>query len=77
MALDPKQKARLVVAAVAVQAVIAAVTLRDIRKRPAAAIRGPKPLWRLLGTANTTGSLAYWIVGRKRGVDVTAFSQQQ
>lgn len=68
MALDSKQKARLVVIATAVQAVVAAVTLRDIKKRPAAAVRGPKPLWRLLGTVNTTGSAAYWIIGRKRGV---------
>lgn len=65
MALSKDQKARLVVVAVAVQAVIAALTVRDINRRPDEAIRGPKRLWRLLGTVNTTGSAAYWIVGRK------------
>jgi len=65
MALTKDQKTRVVILAVAVQGAIAALTLRDINKRPKEAIRGPKRLWRLLGTLNTTGSAAYWIVGRK------------
>ena len=67
MALTKDQKTRLVAVAVVVQGVIAALTLRDINKRPAQAVRGPKRLWRVLGTVNTTGSAAYWIIGRKRG----------
>jgi len=67
MALTKDQKTRLVAVAVIVQGVIAALTLRDINKRPAQAVRGPKRLWRVLGTVNTTGSAAYWIIGRKRG----------
>jgi hypothetical protein len=66
MALSKEQKARLVILAVTVQGAIAALTVRDINKRPAEAIRGPKRLWRILGTVNTTGSAAYWILGRKR-----------
>ena len=66
MALDNTQKARLAVAAVAVQAAVAAVTIRDINRRPREAVRGPKALWRLLGGANTLGSVAYWVLGRKR-----------
>lgn len=66
MALDRTQKTRVVIAAVLVQAAIAAVTVRDLNRRPAEAVRGPKPLWRLLGSANTLGSLAYWLVGRRR-----------
>lgn len=66
MALDRTQKTRVVIAAVLVQAAIAAVTVRDLNQRPAEAVRGPKPLWRLLGSANTLGSLAYWLVGRRR-----------
>ena len=72
MALTKDQKTRLVIVAVAVQAVIAALTVRDINHRPAEAIRGPKRLWRLLGSINTTGSVAYWIVGRKRGVELSS-----
>jgi len=68
MALTKDQKTRLVAVAVVVQAVIAALTIRDINSRPAESIRGPKRLWRLLGSVNTTGSAAYWIIGRKRGV---------
>jgi hypothetical protein len=66
--LDNPKKARLVVAAVAVQAAVAAVTIRDINHRPKEAVRGPKMLWRLVGGANTLGSVAYWVLGRKRSV---------
>ncbi len=74
MALTKDQKTRLVVVAVAVQAVVAALTIRDINNRPDEAIRGPKRLWRLLGSINTTGSAAYWILGRKRGVQLSSGS---
>lgn len=63
---NKKTDPRVVVGAIAVQAAIAAVTLRDIAQRPADRIRGPKWLWRIFGTANTAGSAAYWLVGRKR-----------
>ena len=43
-----------------------AVTWRDLRRRPDAAVRGSKRLWRLAATLNTTGSLAYWLFGRRR-----------
>lgn len=72
MALDTKQKARLVLATVALQAGLATVTVRDINRRPKQAVRGPKLLWRLVGSANTLGSIAYWVLGRKRGVAVDA-----
>ena len=61
-----RRQARIVGAAVVVQLVIGLVTLRDISRRPADRVRGPKWLWRILGTANTSGSAAYWILGRKR-----------
>jgi len=71
MALTKDQKARLVILAVTVQGAIAALTIRDLNKRPAEAVRGPKKLWRVLGTVNTTGSAAYWILGRKATKRVT------
>jgi hypothetical protein len=42
------------------------LTWRDIRQRPEDQIRGSKTLWRVLSAANTTGSGAYWLVGRRR-----------
>jgi hypothetical protein len=44
---------------------VTAVTWRDIGRRPAREIRGSKTLWRILSGANTTGSLAYVLVGRR------------
>jgi len=63
--LSPQQK-RVVGAAVAVQLVIGLLTLRDVSRRPAEKVRGPKWIWRILGTANTAGSATYWLVGRRR-----------
>jgi hypothetical protein len=63
--LTPRQ-ARIVGVAVVVQLLIGALTLRDISRRPADRVRGPKWLWRIVGTANTSGSAAYWLIGRKR-----------
>ena len=60
------QQARIVTIAVVAQLVIAALTLRDLSRRPADQVRGPKWLWRILGTANTSGSAAYWLLGRRR-----------
>ncbi|MDH2416551.1 hypothetical protein [Nocardioides sp. CER19] len=63
--LTQSQK-RMVGAAVVVQLVVGLLTLRDISRRPADRVRGPKWLWRIAGTANTSGSAAYWLIGRKR-----------
>ena len=59
------QQTRIVGVAVAAQLVIGLITLRDISRRPAEKVRGPKWLWRILGTANTAGSATYWLVGRR------------
>ncbi|MGY1742250.1 MULTISPECIES: hypothetical protein [unclassified Blastococcus] len=59
---------RLVVAGVVVDSVAKAVALRDLRRRPAAQVCGPRWLW---GTAIAlTGSagavpLAYLLLGRR------------
>jgi hypothetical protein len=60
-----QKQTRIVGVAVAAQLVIGLLTLRDISRRPADKVRGPKWLWRILGTANTSGSAAYWLVGRR------------
>ncbi|HEX4434423.1 MAG TPA: hypothetical protein VH012_06320 [Acidimicrobiales bacterium] len=67
--LNAQQKKLLVVVLV-VHLILARFTLRDLRRRPAAAVRGPKRLWRVWAATNTSGSVAYWLVGRRRGVTV-------
>jgi hypothetical protein len=42
-------------------------TWRDLRNRMDTQIRGTKRLWRVWSAANTLGSVAYWLVGRRRG----------
>jgi hypothetical protein len=44
-----------------------AVTLIDIKRRPASQIRGPKQLWTTLSLVNwLIGPIAYFIFGRRR-----------
>jgi hypothetical protein len=40
---------------------------RDIHRRPADEIRGPKLLWRLFCLTNTLGPAVYFRWGRRRG----------
>jgi hypothetical protein len=61
-----QKQARIMAVAVAAQLAVGALTLRDISRRPAQKVRGPKWLWRIVGTANTGGSAAYWVLGRRR-----------
>ncbi len=64
--LTDQQKVILGISLV-VHAVIVVFTLRDLRRRPADAVRGPKWMWGVAATLNTSGSAAYWIFGRRRG----------
>ena len=63
--LDERQR-RILVLVLVVHVILARLTLRDLRRRPVSAVRGPKRLWRIWATTNTTGSAAYWLVGRRR-----------
>ena len=57
----------LVLAYIAVVHVpVTAWTWRDIKARPDAQVRGSKPLWRVVSALNTGGSVAYWLLGRRR-----------
>lgn len=53
------------VAAVEVAAKIAA--LRDIARRPADQVRGPKWVWSMVQAINGIGPAAYFAFGRKQG----------
>jgi hypothetical protein len=55
-----------VAALLAGELVLIAWTQRDIQRRPARQIRGPKPLWRAVATQNVVGPAAYLVVGRRR-----------
>jgi hypothetical protein len=64
-ALSPTAR-RAVLALLAVEAVLIAVTERDIQRRPSDRIRGPKLLWRAVATQNVVGPAAYFGLARKR-----------
>ena len=56
----------LVLAYIAVVHIPAAVlTWRDLRERSAAQVRGDKWIWRVASILNTSGSLTYWLLGRR------------
>ena|ERR1700712_1558795 len=58
---------RLVIAFVGlIHVPVTVLTWLDLRSRPAAQIRGSKVIWRLASALNTTGSVAYWLFGRRR-----------
>ena len=61
-----EQQKRLLGVALVVHVLVVVATLRDLRRRPAAGIRGPKWAWGVAATLNTSGSAAYWIFGRRR-----------
>ena len=63
--MTDKQKRALIVALI-VHVIVLNLTWRDLRRRPASAVRGNKRLWRLASMANTSGSVAYWLFGRRR-----------
>jgi hypothetical protein len=56
---------RAVWALLACEAVLIAATERDIQRRPADRIRGPKLLWRAVATQNVIGPAAYFGLARK------------
>jgi hypothetical protein len=57
---------RALLALVGLEIVLIAAAERDIQRRPADKIRGPKLLWRALATQNIIGPAAYLILGRRR-----------
>jgi len=60
--IDPRLLTVLLVA----QAVIGTLTVRDVERRPADEVRGPKTVWKVWGGTNMLGAALYWLLGRKR-----------
>jgi hypothetical protein len=52
-------------ALLAFEVVLIGVAERDIQRRPADRIRGPKLLWRAVATQNVIGPAAYYGFGRR------------
>lgn len=65
-ALTDQQK-KAVVMVLVVHLILLQLTWLDLRRRPDAAVRGKKRVWRFASGVNTIGSVAYWLFGR-RGV---------
>jgi hypothetical protein len=63
--LTAQQKKVLLVALV-IHVLVLKLTWLDLRRRPDAAVRGKKRMWRFASSVNTTGSVAYWLFGRRR-----------
>ncbi|HEX3334782.1 MAG TPA: hypothetical protein VHS57_10585 [Acidimicrobiales bacterium] len=63
--MNEKQK-RVLIVVLIVHVILLNLTWRDLRRRPASAVRGKKRIWRLWSGMNTTGSVAYWLFGRRR-----------
>jgi hypothetical protein len=58
----------------AVEAILKIIALRDLRRRPAAQVRGPKWVWATIVTlVNSVGAapVAYLLFGRRKGVGGT------
>ena len=53
-------------ALLAFELVLIVAVERDIQRRPAERIRGPKLLWRAVATQNVIGPAAYLGLGRRR-----------
>jgi hypothetical protein len=62
--MTEKQK-RILSVALVIHVIMLSLTWRDLSKRPAAAVRGKKGMWRLASLLNTSGSVTYWLFGRR------------
>jgi hypothetical protein len=60
------QQKKIIAVALVMHLIMVKLTWRDLRNRPDAGVRGRKRFWRVAATMNTTGSVAYWLVGRRR-----------
>lgn len=63
--LSRAQRISAIVGAI-VQTTLMVAALRDLRRRPATAIRGPKWAWTVAAFVNFVGPLSYFLFGRKR-----------
>ena len=60
------QQKRVLLVVLVLHVLLVNLTWRDLRRRPDAAVRGRKRMWRFASGVNTTGVVAYWLFGRRR-----------
>jgi hypothetical protein len=60
------QQKRVLLIVLVIHVLLLRLTWRDLHRRPDAAVRGKKRAWRFASSMNTTGSVAYWLFGRRR-----------
>lgn len=65
--LTSQERTGLIVAA-SVQLALAATAWTDLARRPAELVRGPKLAWAAIIAVNFVGPIAYFVLGRRRGV---------
>ena len=65
--LTPTQQ-KLVIAAGVAEAALTLWTVRDLKRRDAAQVRGPKLVWRAASIVQPFGPLAYLAFGRRKHV---------
>jgi len=63
--LSPEQQVGIVVGGF-IELVLTAIALRDLARRPARQVRGPKLLWVLGCLVQPFGPVAYLFAGRRR-----------
>jgi hypothetical protein len=68
--MSPAARAGVVAVGIVQMAMMLAAQ-RDISRRPAAQINGPKAAWRAAALINFIGPMGYFILGRKRPGSVT------
>ena len=57
---------RAIVVAGAAEVMMTTAALRDLARRPARQVRGPKPAWVLAFVVQPVGPIAYFLAGRRR-----------
>ncbi|MDR6415765.1 hypothetical protein [Pseudarthrobacter sulfonivorans] len=68
--MSPAARASFVVIGI-VQVSLMIAAQRDISRRPAEQINGPKAAWRMASMINFIGPMGYFVLGRKRPGAVT------
>ena len=65
----PESRRRMILAGLVLEGIIKVAALRDLKRRPADQVRGPKWLWGgVIVAANSAGLVpaAYFVLGRRR-----------
>ena len=66
------QQKKVLLVVLVIHVLVWKLTWLDLRRRPDAAVRGKKWVWRFVSGVNTTGSVAYWLFGRRHQVPAPA-----